>query len=71
VFGRDAINAATGAALTNQNEYNLTLDYRFSADRWPASLRPLWIRARADYVTESTGNTTDYRIIVNYPLVFK
>ena len=71
VFGRDAINAATGAALTNQNEYNLTLDYRFTADRRPQALRPLWIRARAAYITASTGNTIDYKIIVNYPLVFK
>lgn len=71
VFGRDAINATTGATLPNQNEYDLTLDYRFTADRWPQGLRPLWIRARAGYITASTGNTTDYRIIVNYPLVFK
>jgi outer membrane porin, OprD family len=72
VVGRGAVNATTGAALANQTEYDLTLDYRFTAKGWPPSLRPLWIRARAAYVTPSAGaNTTDYRIIVNYPMVFK
>jgi hypothetical protein len=72
VFGRDAINAVSGAAQPNLTEYNLTLDYRFTATHWPQSLRPLWLRARAAYIAPSSGgNTTDYRIIVNYPLVFK
>jgi hypothetical protein len=72
VFGRDAIDPSTGAAQPNLTEYNLTLDYRFTAKNWPEWARPLWIRARAAYITPSAGsNTTDYRIIVNYPLVFK
>ena len=72
VFGRDAINTSTGAALPNWTEYDLTLDYRFSATHWPKWLRPLWIRARAALLDQPVGgNTTDYRIILNYPLVFK
>jgi hypothetical protein len=72
VFGRGAIDASTGAALANATEYDLTLDYRFSAARWPEWVRPLWIRARAAYLEQSTGgNTTDYRIIVNYPWTLK
>jgi len=68
VFGRGAIDPSTGAALANGTEYDLTLDYRFSAERWPQWLRPLWIRARAAYLEQSAGgNVTDYRIIVNYP----
>ena len=72
VFGRDAIDPSTAVALANQTEYNLTLDYRFTAKNWPEWAKPLWVRARAAYITQSVGgNTTDYRVIVNYPLVFK
>jgi hypothetical protein len=70
VFGRDSIDASTGAPLQNNTEYDLTLDYRFTAERWPAWARPLWIRARAAYVDQGTaGDVNDYRIIVNYPWV--
>lgn len=68
VFGRDQLNASTGADLPNLTEYDLTLDYRFSAKSWPQSVRPVWIRARAGILEQSSaGTTTDYRIIVNYP----
>ncbi len=72
VFGRDQIKAATGAALPNLTEYDLTLDYRFSAASWPEWLRPLWLRARAAYLDQSAaGHVTDYRVIVNYSWLFK
>jgi len=72
VFGRDSINPSTGAALPNLTEYDLTLDYRFSAKTWPKWAQPLWIRARsAVLVSASAGNTTDYRIILNYPFELK
>ena len=70
LFSRDAVNAATGAALPNQNEYDLTLDYRFTALHWPKWAKPLWLRARAALVTSSAGNTNDYRVILNYPFDF-
>ena len=69
LFSRDAVNASTGTAIPNQNEYDMTLDYRFTASSWPKWAQPLWIRARAALlVPTSGGNTTDYRIILNYPL---
>lgn len=49
----------------NQNEYNLTVDYRFGG-----RLDGLWLRLRAAHVenSKSTGGEdySDYRIIVNY-----
>lgn len=75
VYGYDAINATTGANLSKNTEYDGTLDYRFSAERWPEWARPFWIRARAVRVEEdlagTTGVTNDYRVIVNYEWVFK
>jgi hypothetical protein len=75
IFGRDAINPATGAALSDNDEYDVTFDYRLSAERWPAWARPFWVRARAVRVEEDlagvTAVTKDYRIIVNYEWVFK
>lgn len=69
VFGRDAIDPGTGAALSNNTEYDMTLDYRFSAARWPAWARPLWLRVRAAHVDQgAAGDIDDYRIIVNYPM---
>ena len=53
----------------------MTLDYRFTAERWPGWLRPLWLRGRAAIVEQSLSGTdsriTDYRIIVNYPWTLK
>ena len=72
VFGRDQINSSTGAPLPNLTEYDLTLDYRFTATSWPEWVRPLWVRARAAYLDQSaSGHTTDFRIIVNYPWTLK
>jgi outer membrane porin, OprD family len=71
VYGWDAINASTGAAQPNWTEYDLTLDYRFSAKQWPEWARPFWIRARAAYVDmRSDGDIQDYRVIVNYEWKF-
>ena len=75
VFGRNAIDPRRGAKLSDNNEYDFTLDYRFSASNWPAYLAPLWIRARAVLVDEKlngfTNVTKDYRVILNYQWVFK
>lgn len=76
VFGSDAINSATGAAASDKTEYDATLDYRFSAEGWPAWLKPLWLRGRYARVEETspgggTGVTTDLRVIANYEWIFK
>ncbi len=50
----------------------MTVDYRFTAARWPEWARPLWLRARAAYVDQgAAGETNDYRIIINYPWVLR
>jgi hypothetical protein len=75
VFGRNAIIPASGTSLSNNDEYDLTLDYRFKSGNWPEWVKPLWIRGRASRVeytlSGNTNATNDYRIIVNYEWVFK
>ncbi len=72
VNGRDVIDPANGAPLPDTTEYDLTLAYRFTAAHWPVWARPLWVRARAAYVDQgAAGETTDYRIIINYPWVLR
>jgi hypothetical protein len=75
VHGTDAIDPASGAGTSDNTEYDLTLDYRFSAESWPAWIRPLWLRARAVRVEEDFGDRTavtkDYRVIANYLWTFK
>jgi hypothetical protein len=75
VFGRDAIDPSTRGPLADENEYDFTLDYRFTAKTWPEWARPFWIRARAVRIEDKLGGhtdvTTDYRVIVNYEWVFK
>jgi hypothetical protein len=76
VFGNGAIDAATGAALSTNNEYDFTLDYLFanSAHDWPAWLKPVWIRARAGLLDQYLGGSyttvRDYRVILNYEWKF-
>jgi outer membrane porin, OprD family len=71
VHGWDAFTPSTGAAIPNWTEYDLTLDYRFSAQSWPEWARPLWLRGRAAYVgMGADGYIQDYRIIVNYDWKF-
>jgi len=74
-FGGKAIDPATGARVSDKNEYNATLDYRFNGDQWPDWLKTLWPRARVTRVDESfngaTTHTWDYRFIVNYEYVLK
>ena len=68
-------NAATGAGLSKNAEFNLTADYRFSAAIWPQWARPLWLRARWGRFEQKRGNvvdvTTEYHLILNYAVMFK
>ncbi len=73
--GRNAINAASGAALSRNEEYNLTVDYRFTADAWPQWARPLWLRARAARFEQRLNGAADIvterHLILNYAYTFK
>ena len=74
VFGNGARDAATGAPLSDNTEFDLTVDYRFTDERWPEALRPLWIRARTAQLWERLGGVTartkDYRLVLNYGRMF-
>ncbi len=76
VFGNGAINAATGAPLSTNNEYDFTLDYLVanSVLDWPDWARPLWLRGRAALVDQYQNGTLttirDYRVILNYEWKF-
>lgn len=74
VFGDGARDAATGARLSDNTEFDLTVDYRFTDERWPEALRPFWIRARTAQLWERLGGadtrTYDYRLVLNYGKTF-
>jgi len=44
--GNSAINPATGAAVSDKTEINLTLDFRFCSGSWHDWIRPRSLRAR-------------------------
>lgn len=73
MFGHNAINPATGAAVSDKTEYNVTVDYRFKTGDWPEWIKPLWLRARATRINADLGGSTsitnEYRFIVNYEQV--
>lgn len=73
-FGSNAINAATGANLPNNTEYDLDLEYRLTANAWPDWLEPLQLRGRVALIDTSLNNvttkTSEFRVIVNYEVKF-
>lgn len=73
--GDAAINAATGARLSRNSEYDLTADYKFTAAHWPAWARTLALRARWGRFEQRLGNTldvtTERHLILNYAVTFK
>jgi hypothetical protein len=74
-LGDDARDPTTRAQLLDTNEYDFTVDYRFTAGYWADWAKPLWIRLRAAFVEDKlrgdTDVTKDYRVIINYEWVFK
>lgn len=74
-LGRNAIDAASGAELSRNTEYNLTAEYRFIAGSWPKWARPLQLRARYGRFEQKLGNevavTTEQHLIANYSFIFK
>lgn len=73
--GDRAIDAASGAALSKNAEYDVTADFRFTAKSWPQWARPLWLRARVGRFEQKLGAvrdvTTEYHLILNYTATFK
>ena len=69
-----AFDLDVDAGLPENNEYDFTADYRFSALEGDLEwLAPLWLRVRYAYVdTENSDDTSDrlddFRVIVNYEL---
>lgn len=57
---------AGGNASPDQNEYDLTIDYRIEE----GPLKNLWLRGRAAYIDGDDRNRKDYRLIVNYTFPF-
>ena len=74
VFGDGAIDPVTRNGVSDKTEYNVTVDYKLTAEFWPEALKSLWLRGRATWIDETIGGTTrttkDYRVIVNYEWVF-
>jgi hypothetical protein len=65
VTGWDAVDVATGEALSDVMEYDLTVDYKPRAG--PA--RDLWFRLRGAYADFEDGSDRwNVRVILNYPL---
>jgi outer membrane porin, OprD family len=64
--GTDAVDPATNSGLPNENEYDITVDYRI--EKGP--LRGMWVRLRNGYVDFSNGggSSNNVRLIINYPL---
>ena len=74
-MGDSAINAATGAPLTRNNEYDLDLIFRVASRDAPEWLKPLNLQARAGFVDQFgpayMTAVTDYRLILNYEVTWR
>lgn len=73
-FGNGAIDATTGAPLSNNNEYDFDLMYRVASKEAPDWLQPLQLRGRMGLVDQNLNGVTttinDYRLILNYEVKF-
>lgn len=64
VTGWDAIDAATGEALSDVTEFDVTVDYKPKEGR----ARGLWLRMRGAYADFEDGTERwNFRFILNYP----
>ncbi|MGZ3614026.1 MAG: OprD family outer membrane porin [Thermodesulfobacteriota bacterium] len=64
-WGRNSINPSNGSPLPNQEEFDVTVDYRINK----GFLRNFWIRLRNGLLwQQGTGKTYDFRAILNYDL---
>jgi hypothetical protein len=64
--GTDAVDPATQNGVPNQNEWDVTVDYRIQQ----GLLRGIWVRVRYAHVNFSSGggHSDNVRLIINYPL---
>jgi hypothetical protein len=64
--GTDAVDPAARSGLPDENEYDMTIDYRI--EKGP--LRGMWVRLRNAYVDFSSGggSSNNVRLIINYPV---
>jgi len=64
--GTDAVDPANRSGLPDENEYDMTVDYRIEQ----GPLRGMWVRVRNAYVDFSNGggSSNNIRLIINYPL---
>jgi hypothetical protein len=64
--GVDAVDPATGKGVSNENEWDITVDYRIAE----GPLSGLWFRARNGFVdfNKGGGHSNNFRLTVNYPL---
>jgi hypothetical protein len=64
--GTDAVDPATKSGISDETEYDLTIDYRIEK----GLLRGMWVRLRNGYVDFSNGggSSNNVRLIINYPL---
>jgi hypothetical protein len=74
-FGSGAIDAATSAALSDNVEYDLTVNYRLSNSAWPQWARPLCLRARIGRLEQRLSGvntvTNERQFIANYTATLK
>lgn len=75
VYGHNAVNAMTGARLSEIWEYDL--DLRFSAQALPVPdwMKSLQLRGRVAFVDQYLNNNltsiTEYRVILNYTMTWQ
>ena len=64
--GTDAVNPATKSGVPDENEWDITVDYRI--EKGP--LRGMWVRVRNAYIDYGSGggSSNNVRLIFNYPL---
>ncbi len=61
--GHDALDVDSGSSLPDEQEFDITADYRVPEGRFGG----LWLRARWSTL-DRAGNTDDFRVIVNYEI---
>ena len=66
--GTDAVNPSTQSGVPNENEWDITFDYRIQE----GPLSGIWVRLRDAYVNFNNGggHSNNVRLIVNFPLPF-
>ncbi len=65
-WGRNSINSSNGSSLPNQEEFDVTVDYRINK----GFLRNFWVRFRDGFLwQQGTAKTYNLRVILNYDYV--